>query len=107
MNKNFRNSMYSGPAVDICRPYDFAEFVNYDLTKFLENLGRDPDFVEEGLDHDKVMYTNYNFGGKFGLELEFNSDTQESEITFIGEDPIRAAISNFFSLYRDALKRVN
>lgn len=107
MNKNFRNSMYSGPAVDICRPYDFANFVNCDLTEFLRNLGRDPYFVEEGLDHGNVMYTNYNFRGKFGLELEFNTDTKESEITFIGEDPIRGAISNFFSLYRDALKRVN
>lgn len=107
MNKNFRNLMYSGPAVDICRPYDFAEFVHYDLTEFLKNLGRDPDFVEEGLDYGNVMYTNYNFGGKFGLELEFNTDTRESEITFIGEDPIRGAIFNFFSLYRDGLKRAN
>ncbi len=99
--------MYSGPAVDICRPYDFADFVIYDLTKFLENLGRDPHFVEEGLDHGNVMYTNYNFRGEFGLELEFNSDTQESEITFIGDDPIRSAIFNFFRLYRDAIKRTN
>lgn len=107
MNKNFRNSMYSGPAVDICTPYDFANFVHYDLTGFLENLGRDSYFVEEGLDYGNVMYTNYNFRGKFGLELEFNSDTQESEITFIGEDPIRVAIFDFFRLYRDGLKRVN
>lgn len=106
MDKNIRNSIYSGPAVDICKPYDFAEFVDLEVTKLLERAGRNPDFVEEGLDYEKVSYTQYNFGD-FILEHEFNSGTGESQITFIGGDPVGSRISYFFKLHRDALNRMN
>lgn len=102
-----RESFYHGPSRFISRPYDFEEFVHYNVSKLLQDGGMDGFFHEECLDMANVMYTIYYFhGAGFVIEHEFNRGTDESEICLMGvNSDAKTRVANLFRLCMDAQER--